>query len=110
MDNHFQDNAMQVNISGGTVNFAGNEKKKHELVELAEKLRLIGKQKHVVVQVAETDDLKYPIADLALELKWPNPEDNFNSIRKELNKKFDPHGWKFERDDGEATAIKIGQK
>lgn len=80
-------------------------------VELADLLRFAeremkGNQRRVVEMVIKAGGTK-SIADIAFELRWGNPSDNFNSCRREISAKIRSQGWDLERRDSEAVIVKL---
>ena len=65
-----------------------------ELYSLVTSLRLKGKQKKAVIALVEARG-SVPIADLTLMFGWMNPPDNWNSMKKALDKIFRKRGWVF---------------
>jgi hypothetical protein len=74
-----------------------------QLESLAKSLRLKGRQAQAVAEIVRGRG-KCQVAVLANMFKWPSPSDNWNSMKKALNKKFNAHGWHFDRRDSNAVA------
>jgi hypothetical protein len=88
--------------AGGAVEPSG------ELLGVAQELCIKGKELLVIQQIVSTQGM-VTIADLGIKCDWPNPDDNWNSMKKRLNKKLGPKCWELYRLGNEAKAKQLSQ-
>ena len=79
-----------------------------ELLAAAEGLGVKGKELLVIKRIVHGQG-SVTIADLGSACCWPNPDGNWNSMRRRLNKKLGPKCWELFRQDNEAKARKLAQ-
>ncbi|QEL20410.1 hypothetical protein PX52LOC_07504 [Limnoglobus roseus] len=70
------------------------ENPEHPLLGLAKRLHIRGNQLKAVEMMVESSCTAV-LANYATRFDWTNPADNWNSLRKELNRKFGKSGWRF---------------
>ena len=95
----------QHNGDGDQHNYFG-EKPLHPLLQIADDLGLIKNEKDLVEALAAGDGV-CDIPALAEKFKWKSPTDDFNSLRKRVNKKLEAHGWEITRSGEKAKAERI---
>ena len=72
----------------------------------AKTLRLKGNEAEIINRLCSSNG-RVPLADLAVECEWTDPETAWNPARVRLNKKLKKHGWALRTEDKHAVAVPL---